>query len=104
MKFSFLYPSYSSNHRGRVHLLPAPAFLKVAKAVLLALFWLAVVAAVEWKVMQDIGEGRIQAGPVSRMPLEEVRQRMEFHGALVARLGADGNWYFIRQGRTCRLW
>ena len=30
--------------------------------------------------------------------------RAKYHGVLVAHQGNDGQWYFDRKGKRCRLW
>jgi hypothetical protein len=66
--------------------------------VLLMLMWLLIITGLQWRY-EEIKV--IQGNPEPTR--EELRKAMRYHGILYAEQDDNGEWYFIRDGKRCRL-
>jgi hypothetical protein len=49
------------------------------------------------------GDTPVLPGPPAQ-DYEKVKERKTYHGALVARMDTEGDWWFYREDKRCKLW
>jgi secreted PhoX family phosphatase len=60
--------------------------------------WLLVITGLQWRA-EEIKV--IQGSPEPSR--EELKEAMRYHGILYAEMDKNGEWYFVRDGKRCRL-